>query len=695
MVPRLVRILRSRQWRIFERLALYLLSRYPEVDMSLVSASLTDRRNLEEESLRHEYALLAKRGFGKLAVSDKEKVLDFIEQGPDLEGYRFRYEERNHRAPSQEQVDRHANSWRLDRLALFSDDLPEEWWRRYERLVAEFGQPEHPEFTSYMGTTWVGPTSPQTQSDLRSMSSEQITQYLADWRPSGELKAPSADGLGRELGKLIAEAPADFAASSDQFKGLDPTYVRAYFQGLREAVQQERTFSWSPVLDLCQWVIHHPREVHRGYADNREQLQERGLDPDWGWTRKAMADLLSEGFHDNDAQVPYELRDDAWAVVRSLTEDKDPTPEDDLRAAEAGMDPVTLSINTTRGEAMHAVVRYALWVRAHEEEIATEHETLDRGFEAIPEAREVLDKHLDPVEEPSLGVRAVYGMWFPQLLSIDETWVRQRLGEIFPTDVQRRRLRDAVWEAYITVCQPYTSVFRILAGEYERAIEGLDPESNRGSSRRDPDERLAEHLTVFYWAGALNLENSGGLTPRLHARSSTALRRHVLEFVGTTLSRTEEDVPPEVLQRLQRLWLYWVERALALVSPGGHAPELSAFGWWYAAKTFDDAWAIVQLKQALDLAGEIDPADLVLEHLAEVASAFPGYAVECLRLISDSATSGFLLRASLQEVRSILDQVLHSQDREARRRAEGLVHELGARGHWELGDLLTEATAET
>ena len=77
--------------------------------------------------------------------------------------------------------------------------------------------------------------------------------------------------------------------------------------------------------------------------------------------------------------------------------------------------------------------------------------------------------------------------------------------------------------------------------------------------------------------------------------------------------------------------------------PRRHAPELSAFGWWFISETFDEAWGIAHLKKALEFAGQIDPADLVLEHLAAVSDASPVYAVECLRLIVEGEPDNFLI----------------------------------------------------
>ena len=52
----------------------------------------------------------------------------------------------------------------------------------------------------------------------------------------------------------------------------------------------------------------------------------------------------------------------------SLTEDEDPTPHHEAHYGGSTMEPFTLAMNTIRGEAMEAVIRYALWFRRHKEQ---------------------------------------------------------------------------------------------------------------------------------------------------------------------------------------------------------------------------------------------------------------------------------------------------------------------------------------
>ncbi|PTQ55050.1 MAG: hypothetical protein BSOLF_0797 [Candidatus Carbobacillus altaicus] len=55
---------------------------------------------------------------------------------------------------------------------------------------------------------------------------------------------------------------------------------------------------------------------------------------------------------------------------------------------------------------MHAAVRYALWVRRHMEGQADAGDEPHRGFDEMPEVREVLVAHLSVAQEPWHAIRA-------------------------------------------------------------------------------------------------------------------------------------------------------------------------------------------------------------------------------------------------------------------------------------------------
>jgi hypothetical protein len=491
-------------------------------------------------------------------------------------------------------------------------------------------------------------------------------------------------GHGRELTNLITSDPARFAAEANRFEGIDPTYVHALFSGFRKA-KRGGNFPWMPVLVLCRWVIDQPRD-NTGHKDEDTDTDS---DPDWIWTRQSIANLLSDALEPGEAEISFDHRAAVWNVLRPLTDDPDPTPEHEERYGGSNMDPTTLSINTVRGEAMHAVVRYALWVRRHLENVADDKKRISRGFNEIPEAREVLDKHLDPKYDPALAIRAVYGQWFPWLVLLDGTWTAQRIVKIFPHEDAFNTLRDAAWEAYIIFCAPYDNVFDLLHEEYTHAVKRIGTISSDRRHIADPDVRLAEHLMTYYWRGKLNLNEPGGLLARFFAKANGTLRSRSLEFIGRSLRDTKETVAPGILERLQALWAQRIEEVRNSAPPAPHA-ELAAFGWWFISAKFDDGWSIAQLKDVLKLAGSIEPDYQVIERLATLASSMPILTVECLDFMVKGEKEGWGIHSWSENARKILFTALHSNDVTARQAAEDNVNLLIARGYLAFRDLLSE-----
>jgi hypothetical protein len=678
----LVHKLEDRPWRVFHRIALYLLSRFPDAAPDLIAAHLLNRSLFDISGVRHEYVLLLRQCFNALMPEQQRVILDWIDKGPDLIEFTQGQWQLTGKRPTDEDLARWKRRWQRDRLAWLSPHLSEDWKGRYEALVVELGEAEHPEFPVFISSGWVGPASPKAREDLQAMPIADIVEFLKTWSPSGDSMSPSWEGLGRILSSVVSQDPGRFAAGAERFKGLDPTYVRALLSGFREAVKQNRRFEWTSVLKLCSWVVSQPREIPR------RSVSLGDADPDWGWTRKATADLLSTGFEEGPAMVPFDFRDAVWRILEPITDDPEPTVEYEARYGGSNMDPATLSINTTRGEAMHAVVRYGLWVRRHLEKLPDAKERLQRGFDEIPEVRNALERHLDASVDPSLAIRAVYGQWFPWLVLLDKAWARNNVTRIFPIDDSQGMYRDAAWETYIIFCAPYDEVFEVLRDQYAAAVQRLA--ARAGDQRRlaDPDQHLAQHLMTLYWRGKLNMDGPEGLMTRFWKGASEEIRGHALGFIGRSLCDVKDNVPHQTLERMKMLWQSRLTAAKESPMPDIYAAEMAAFGWWFDSGKFEDSWAVKQLGDALKIARKMEREDAVVERLAALSQRMPLEAVQCLEAIAKGDKEGWGIYGWRQHGRTILSTALAESNPETRTAAESLVHYLGGRGYFQFGELL-------
>lgn len=663
----------KRPYKIFQRIGLYLRQKWPEVDPEGTARIVADPEMFDDIHLHHEFFHLLRELFGTFPQETQNAYLDQVAQAKGV-GESLDIQ-RNGRQLSQEERERYVRHWKYTKLWPIQEFLDQEWRQLFNEFSNEFKELEHPDFQVYITTSW-GSASPKKASDLSSMEISELISYLNKWQPSNDFTGPTREGLKRELTSLITSDPERFATEARRFQVLDPAYIGGLLSGLRPK-KKESTFSWEPVLDLCLWVINQHRET----PERKDEKDD--LDREWAGTRMAIARMLSFAFGPDVAEIPFGLRTTVWEVLKPLTDDPDPTQESEANFGNS--DPVTLSINTIRGEAMHTVVRYALWVRRYTEE--TNGKECSQNFDEMPEVREVLENHLDPSLDPSLAIRSVYGQWFPWLLLLDSDWAAENVARIFPCEESLRNFRDAAWEAYINYCSPYDDVLELLKEEYGRAVEliGTTPSERRKFS--DPDKRLAEHLMTYYFRGKLNLDESGGLLNLFYRKASDSLCGYAIEFVGRSLRKAEKDVSSEVLDRLKILWIRRIDIVRSAETSISHAAEISAFGWWFASGKFEDAWAIEQLKEALKQSSRIESDFLVVERLSSLATIFPASVVECLDLIIRSDEKGWHFSGWREQTRTIITAVLQSSDEMARETAEDLINYLGTQGHLDFRNL--------
>jgi hypothetical protein len=675
-VPEIIQILEDQDplRPVFRRIALHLMRLYPDDARDEVVQHVLDRELIEARETWHEYALLLKTVFPSLDEQERSTLLENIFSRPSIDP---KVAEDLSEKRLQQRIDR----WKLRRLSLISDHLSGDEAQRYQALVDEYGEydnPEGPEFGT--ATTWVGPTSPKNKEELNSLPPEDVVEYLSSWEPSGQRMTPTPEGLGRIFESVVAENPSAFAGLAARFRELDPTYVRSFISGLEKATGE---IDWAPVVDLCQWVTEQARVPEERQLSTSTYGDD--VDPDWRWTRKRIASLLEKGVQGDS--IPFELRQQVWSVLKSLTEDPEPTPEYEAKYGGDNMDPLTLSINTVRGEAMHAVVRYALWVRRHE--LVDDADPTPNGFDQIAEVREVLDQHLDIEQDPSLAVRSVYGRWYPQLYLLDTTWALGHRAQIFTPEEGKEEYRTAAWGAYIFSNRVFNDIFEALRKEYQAAIDRLPDGGEAGM--RDTKRDLAEHLMIAYWRGEESLDDDG-LIKRFFAAADDDLRNYAIQRVGqhAESSGIDEEKAPGIRRRLRDLW----EFRLAAAHGGGddtYKKELAAFGWWLVSGEFDKEYALQKMIETLQITGKAEPEIQFLETLAELSTTDPSQTLECLRLIVQSDEIQWRMYGHKdEETRTIIRNAIESGDEPLRERAEELVHYLGAQELFQFRDLLAE-----
>lgn len=684
-LPTIVALLKKWHWRAFHRLAIDLIRRFPVVSPALVAEVLTNRDYFDFPTFHQdfEYALLVHEQFGHLSESDQQTILDWIAH-PKL----TQLERDDPEAHS-----RWTRRWQIRKLVPLKEHLVTEWQQKHSELVREAEAVELADLLPSGIQIHSAAESPKTDVELAAMEIEALVEFLKTWKPAcanapesqSLFDEPSSEGLAWTLQHLIESEPMRYAAAAEQFRGLSATYLTCVLRGFRKLLSQEHwiaevtSFPWISIVSLCQNV------VDVSLSTRTPETASQVLRSEWREARRAVAETLGLGLSAQKPQIlmPLTLREQVWSVLHSLTTDPDPTPDYETQYNhDSNQQIINLSINTVRGEAMHAVMRYALWLRRDQE--VTVDRAITSGFDQMPEVRQVLEEHLDPLLDPSLAIRSVYGQWFPWLALLDEAWTSQQIPKIFPHDPMLKSLRQIAWDGYITFCSPYSNALKLLAKEYEFAIEQLDLASEVRSTRRDPNEALVQHLMTFYWQGYLSLEDK--LLTRFYFKAPVAIQKYAIEYVGRSLWQTKGAIDPQIQEWLIALWQFRLT-AVQNVAQSDTA-ELGAYGWWFAAAKFDADWAIVQLKIVLELGVEIEADHFVIERLAECAETHLACVVDCLRRMLEQDQSDWNMHGWNDEVRQILSLALQQETSNLQQTARNMINTLGRRGYWEFRNLL-------
>jgi hypothetical protein len=664
---RIIEFLEGRNWDVFTRVSLYLLTRHPNGHDDLIRVRLTNEELFDSVSVMHEYRTLLTEGFGLLAEDEQSLILSWIRSGPRTEGGDRNLEER------------WAKGWQLGMLTKLRDWLEGDSLQLLEDLEQEQGPAIAPDLPAT--TSWVGPTSPVTAEELAERGPQATIKLLKTWIPPEGHFEPTPLGLARQLSAAIESDAREWAAVANQFIGVEATYVSHLLRGITAAVKDDVDIPWDPVLALADWVVTQDREIEG--RDDKSALR-LDVDPSRGPARQAVAELLSAGFEKGPSEMAIDHREQAWRLLETLSWDPEPTPDYEATYGGSNMDPATLSINTVRGEAMHAVVNYALWVHRY---LSNSDPDL-ANFDGMPEVKEVLERHLDPSEDPSVAVRSVYGRAFPWLFLVDEEWSRAKVDDIFPSDVDESHLWEAAWETYVIFTRPFDSVLDVLEPKYREATTRLSQDKGeRAGHLPEPQNRLIEHLLIYYLRGLTDL-TYGGLLSEAYSHGSDALRSHGMFFVGRILADwdAERPIPSDWIDRF-KAFARWRFETLTAADENASKEELVQFGWWFITGRLPEQFMFNHLVRAVEIAGWIEPDHEVVKQLVTHASKTPELTLRCLTLLLKNAREPWSVRSWASEAREILTQAMTTN---ARPVAIELANRFIARGFTEFEAVLPE-----
>lgn len=671
--------LESRKLLVFKRLKLHLLRLFPNNSEKSIAEALMDENEFGiNQRLTHEYFLLAEAHGSVLSEKQRDELWSWIESGGDkeVEAYIANCRERGEE-PSDDEATKYKKSWQMYHLLPFIS-LDSNWRKYYEELTVVVGEPVHPSLRSWSSGGSFGYTSAISDEQFKQLKPKEIVRFLKAWEPPAEggILETSREGTYRALVKQISNDPSKWSGSLKMFSDLDPTFCRAVFTGHRDAIRQGNSFEWKPLLNLSAVVLTKPIE-----ASERKLSGFYGDDPDWNWCRKAIVELIKEGLDSEKGTIPFELKVDVWNIIESLTHDADPTAEEEDKQLESDSDPLTVAIGSTRGNAIQAAIRYGIWLKS---QTAKDKQRDWKISTDAPELSKVLNDHLNVRIEPSVSIRAIYGERFGNLAWLDTKWIEENRDRIFPEKPKEQKYFDSAWDAFITFNTAYNDLIPLLIPTYKRAIGEIGRHTNARHYPENPEQYLAEHLTLFYCRGKIPLDK--GLLNEFYSVAPLELRASIINFIGRSAEKRE--MTEDIRDRFTSLMNHRLQEIRIGENHHEDIQEFEDFGWVVYSKKFDDKWGLITLMEILELGCDIQGDHLVLERFIELVSDYPLEVITSLELMVENDKKGWGVPTWGEELTNVIRLVLGSKNSAAVNKATEFIQKLVAKGHVQYRDLL-------
>ncbi|MCC7356752.1 MAG: hypothetical protein IT410_04055 [Candidatus Doudnabacteria bacterium] len=657
-----VEILSKHNQGFFRRLEMFLHLNATEPQTEAIEKLLTEKKIITSYNLRREYLPLLEKFFSTITSQGQNTILEAIDSGPNLT---------KTDDTTTEQFDAMNNRWRSMYYGSIKQVLLSPHKEKYEELQILTGPVVIDDGELKVTGGWIGDESPLSMEDMKSMKPDKVIDYLRDFKDSGDFsERMSSSGLGIIFGNVVAENPETYISVAGDLLSnkLKPLYIYHFLNGIKQTLKEPRVLDWKPVIDLCYSII---------FVKSGESLTKPGNDSEQNWdsVHMAIADLLGAALGDKNTSVSVDLQSPIWDIILELTKNEEPTIEDEERDNGGNLDPMTLSINTVRGEALHAVVNYALWL----DRFSVDIKKLGSKIPKIVE--DVLDFHLDTNNDPSLAIRSVYGWRLPNLSYLSMEWVKSRKDKIFPKEKGSEKLFLSAFESYLTN-NVYHDLFDLFIEEYRIGISLLGTVEKEGYHGADINEKLPQHLMITYVHDAKHDD----LIRHFFDVAPVKSRIQAINFVGRVIfgELSKLDNPKYAIERSLKLWDDRLSATNANI-----AEELQEFGWWFKRSPFSRQDNITRLVKTLELTnGLIDAPYEVAEELQEYSATFPLEVITALSLIAHGIKEGHEISYKMNEYREIITKVKESGNTEAVNKANELINYLGSRGFIDFRDLL-------
>jgi hypothetical protein len=398
-------------------------------------------------------------------------------------------------------------------------------------IVAVIGDKEidHPDFSSYMSSGWVGPNSPWDIDAFSRSSIDEIFNILLTFKSTDEFRGPSIDGLSRIFEDYVVADPIKASALVGRADKLNYLHLSSLFDGYTKVWGEKKPVPSDKLLDLA-------LRLSKDGAFVKDLSIEKSKAR---WVVSSIARFIVSGTKSDEHSFPANLNALANEILTNLIY-KTQADSDYIGSS----DGYTRAINEPRGKVFEALIILTLR-RARLSE---------KGKKEFLDAWSDLSSVIEPVvkvkNEQEASLFALIGAYYRQFLFLNEKWFFDNFDNIVPDPDKNNRLWVSFMEGFGYVTTYVESVYLKIQerGYFLKFLRFESSDDKKGNRFDRLQNRGIELALISYLLGHETLESG------LLATIISDCRAHEWHpVIGSLYSIVGRERKPEHLDKVRLL----------------------------------------------------------------------------------------------------------------------------------------------
>jgi len=411
----------------------------------------------------------------------------------------------------------------------------EQLYLEYIKIIG--GEPENPDFSSYMTSGWVDHKSAISKEQLLSWSSDeminQLNAYLENYIPPKMFDGPDLEGLTKALRQAVKAEPLRFHSQLQKYSTLGIPYIHEFIEAYRELWSEKAQLPWDEIwgslLGFCHDIVNQKRFWLQENTKGRSSFVANRY-----WIVSGIGSLIEAGTKSDDHAFSEKLLNQAEEVILILLE-KEKGGE-----FKVDSDSVMVAINSPRGHCIEALINLTLRSCRLADKQFGNHADIWAHYQPTYDA-ELTRAEIGEYEFATLVVN-----YLPNFLYMSKEWVSANLGNIFDQDNYQKWL--SAMNGYAYVGKVYEEIYKHLK-ENNHLIRALDDEN----IKKRVAEKVIQNIAVAYINNFEKLNDESSLIHVLLTRREYQELSQLIWFLWTLRKDGDENIRSKIFELWPRL----------------------------------------------------------------------------------------------------------------------------------------------